>query len=125
MTPATNSRLPQRRLILYALPAFVVALPTIPVYIHLPALYGVELGLGLAATGLFLLLARLFDTVSDPVIGYLSDRYGFRGVRRLVRLLLVLACSKSLIRQAMLGVATFSCGRLCCMPVGPWCPSPI
>ena len=82
MTPATNSRLPQLRLILYALPAFVVALPTIPVYIHLPALYGVELGLGLAATGLFLLLARLFDTVSDPVIGYLSDRYGFRGARR-------------------------------------------
>ena len=74
--------LPPRRLIFYALPAFVVALPTIPVYIHLPALYGIELGVGLAATGLFLLLARLFDTVSDPLIGYISDRFGFRGARR-------------------------------------------
>ncbi|WP_340150524.1 MFS transporter [uncultured Sneathiella sp.] len=82
MTPNANKGVPRGRLILYALTAFVVALPTIPVYIHLPALYGVELGLGLAATGLFLLLARLFDTVSDPVIGYLSDQYGFRGARR-------------------------------------------
>ncbi|MAZ01645.1 MAG: MFS transporter [Sneathiella sp.] len=82
MTSNAKKGIPRGRLILYALPAFVVALPTIPVYIHLPALYGVELGVGLAATGLFLLLARLFDTVSDPVIGYLSDQYGFRGTRR-------------------------------------------
>jgi Na+/melibiose symporter-like transporter len=69
-------------LLAYALPAFVVALPTIPVYIHLPALYGVELGLGLAATGLVLLAARIFDTVTDPVIGALSDRFAYRGLRR-------------------------------------------
>jgi GPH family glycoside/pentoside/hexuronide:cation symporter len=39
------------RLLAYALPAFVVALPTIPVYLHLPSLYGVQLGVGLATTG--------------------------------------------------------------------------
>jgi Na+/melibiose symporter-like transporter len=71
-----------RVLVAYALPAFVVALPTIPVYIHLPALYGVQLGLGLATTGLLLLLARVFDTVTDPLIGVLSDRLRFRGNRR-------------------------------------------
>lgn len=70
------------RLIFYALPAFVVALPTIPVYVVLPTLYGVELGLGLTATGLALLSARLFDTVSDPVVGVLSDRFSLRGRRR-------------------------------------------
>ena len=43
---------PRRVIVAYALPAFVVALPTIPVYIHLPTLYGIELGLGLAATGI-------------------------------------------------------------------------
>lgn len=69
-------------LLTYALPAFVVALPTIPVYIALPSLYGVELGLGLAATGFILLGARLFDTVSDPLVGALSDRFAFRGNRR-------------------------------------------
>ena len=75
---------PLRRAILlaYASPAFVIALPTIPVYLHLPTLYGVDMGLGLAATGAFLLLARLFDTVTDPLIGYLSDRWLVRGLRR-------------------------------------------
>ncbi len=69
-------------LLAYVLPALVIALPTIPVYINLPTLYGVELGLGLASTGLILLVARLFDTVTDPLIGALSDRYGFRGASR-------------------------------------------
>lgn len=70
------------RLVFYALPSFVVALPTIPVYIALPTLYGVELGLGLTATGFALLGARLFDTLSDPVVGALSDRFELRGRRR-------------------------------------------
>lgn len=81
-----NSNVPGRlgwgRLVAYALPALVIALPTIPVYIHLPALYGVHLGLGLAATGFVLLLARLFDTFTDPLIGALSDRLSFKGARR-------------------------------------------
>jgi Na+/melibiose symporter-like transporter len=76
-------RAPSSRVLLaYALPAFVVALPTIPVYIHLPALYGIELGLGLATTGFVLLIARLFDTVTDPLVGALSDRFSLRGNRR-------------------------------------------
>jgi Na+/melibiose symporter-like transporter len=82
MTVSASERLRGGVLLAYALPAFVVALPTIPVYIHLPALYGVELGLGLAATGLVLLVARIFDTVTDPVIGALSDRLSVRGLRR-------------------------------------------
>lgn len=69
-------------LLTYALPAFVVALPTIPVYIALPSLYGIEMGLGLAATGIILLGARLFDTISDPLVGALSDRFSFHGNRR-------------------------------------------
>ena len=73
-----------RGLVLYAyiLPAFVIALPTIPVYIHLPVLYGTELGLGLAATGIILLIARIFDTVTDPLIGWLSDKFNYRGAHR-------------------------------------------
>ena len=69
-------------LIPYALPAIVFALPTIPVYIYLPALYGDHLGLGLTTVGLVLLCARIFDTVTDPIVGYLSDRIGFKGAHR-------------------------------------------
>ena len=69
-------------LLAYALPAFVLALPTIPVYVFLPAFYGDQLGLGLATTGLILLIARMFDTVTDPIIGVLCDRYSWRGARR-------------------------------------------
>ena len=82
MTVSRSGRLRNPVIIAYALPACVMALPTIPVFIHLPALYGVELGLGLATTGLILLVARLFDMVTDPVIGLLSDRYPFRGQYR-------------------------------------------
>ena len=72
----------RRVAIFYALPAIVIALPTIPVYLNLPALYGIDLGIGLAATGGILLLARLFDTLTDPLIGVLSDRLSMKGGRR-------------------------------------------
>jgi Na+/melibiose symporter-like transporter len=82
MSDSTGVRLATPVLLSYALPALVLALPTIPVYIHLPALYGIELGLGLAATGLVLLAARAFDTVTDPLVGALSDRFRLRHGRR-------------------------------------------
>ena len=82
MSRSAGGRLATPVLLSYALPALVLALPTIPVYIHLPALYGIELGLGLAATGLVLLAARAFDTVTDPLVGALSDRFRLRHGRR-------------------------------------------
>ena len=69
-------------LLAYALPAFVIALPTIPVYFHLPSLYGVELGLGLVMTGYVLLIARLFDTYTDTLVGILCDRLSTLGLKR-------------------------------------------
>lgn len=66
----------------YAFPAFVLAVPTIPVYVYLPTFYAETLGLGLATTGVVLLVARLFDVFTDPLIGLASDRYRFRGSRR-------------------------------------------
>ena len=74
--------LPLRILVVYTFPSFIIALPTIPVYINLPTLYGVKLDLGLAAVGFALLGARIFDTISDPLVGLLSDRWGFRDARR-------------------------------------------
>lgn len=69
-------------LIAYALPGFVLAVPTIPVYVYLPTLYGDSLGLGLALTGAVLLAARLLDVLTDPLIGRVSDRLKWRAGRR-------------------------------------------
>ncbi len=59
----------------YGSAAFVLGLPTIPLFILLPALYADTLGIGLTATGVALFLARSFDLLSDPLIGYASDRW--------------------------------------------------
>ena len=58
----------------YGAAAFVLGVPTIPLFVLLPPYYAENLGLGLAATGLVLFFARMIDVFSDPIIGILSDR---------------------------------------------------
>lgn len=79
---ATTGRLRAQTLTFYALPAFAFAMPTIPVYVYLPALYAQDYGLGLTTVGLALLLARALDVVTDPPIGIVSDRFASRFGRR-------------------------------------------
>ncbi|SFR62834.1 MFS transporter [Thiomicrospira sp. ALE5] len=62
----------------YGLPAWPLAMLAIPLYVYLPAYYH-ELGVGLAAIGLALLLARVSDLVTDPVLGWLRDHLSARG----------------------------------------------
>lgn len=57
-----------------------MAMPTIPAFTFLPAVYGASIGL--AATGLALLIARAFDVITDPLIGAFSDRTTTRWGRR-------------------------------------------
>lgn len=80
--PFDVSGVPRRMLLAYGLPAFVIALPTIPVMVFLPPLYSSGMSLGLALTGYILLTGRVFDTTTDPLIGWLSDRYSIWGTRR-------------------------------------------
>ncbi len=63
---------------LYGLPGLPLAAVTLPVYVHIPTFYAVEVGLGLGAVGAILLFARLWDAVTDPLVGFLSDRTGGR-----------------------------------------------
>lgn len=66
----------------YGLPGLPLAVLGLPLVVYLPALYTQELGLSLFAVGSALLLARLFDVVSDVAIGALSDRAHAWGLRR-------------------------------------------
>lgn len=60
----------------------MVALPigamAMPIAIYLPPLYSGSLGLGLATVGLIFTLARVWDLVTDPIMGIVIDRYGSR-----------------------------------------------
>ncbi len=53
-----------------------------PIGVFLPDLYHRELGLALPAIGLMLMLARLSDAVTDPVMGFMSDSIETRFARR-------------------------------------------
>lgn len=68
-------------LLAYGLPALPLAALTLPVYALLPKHYA-NLGIAVGAIGLALLFARLWDVVTDPLIGWLSDRTRGRFGRR-------------------------------------------
>lgn len=75
-------RLPLWRLGAYALPAMPLAVLTLPVYIFVPTLYIEGRGLSPDIVGYVLLAARLFDGLTDPIVGHLSDRTPQRFGRR-------------------------------------------
>lgn len=79
-----SSPLPLSRslLIAYAAPGLPGAMLLLPLYVHLPQLYAGTLGLGFALVGGLLFAARLWDVVTDPLIGLLSDRSRSRFGRR-------------------------------------------
>jgi Na+/melibiose symporter-like transporter len=54
--------------------ALPLAALNLPLYVYLPTFYTQQLGLDLAVVGSVLLLARLFDTLIDPLMGELTDR---------------------------------------------------
>ena len=60
--------------IAYIAPSMILAFLTSPMGI-LQGIYAKHFGMSLAAIATVLLVSRLFDAVSDPLIGYWSDRY--------------------------------------------------
>jgi Na+/melibiose symporter-like transporter len=77
-----NSRLSTAVLAAYGAPAAAFAMLLLPPYVFLPAFYTQTLGLPLAAVGYVILASRLFDALTDPLIGLLSDRTPGRFGRR-------------------------------------------
>ena len=77
-----STRLSKTQLAVFALPALVTTLMQGPMTGILPTLYSSEFGIDLAVIGTALLLSRVFDAVTDPMIGLLSDRTKSRFGRR-------------------------------------------
>ncbi|APV48498.1 hypothetical protein BWI17_01625 [Betaproteobacteria bacterium GR16-43] len=62
------------RLGAYGILGFPLAMAALPIYVHVPHFYADTLGLSIATVGTLLLLARFLDAVTDPLLGWWSDR---------------------------------------------------
>jgi GPH family glycoside/pentoside/hexuronide:cation symporter len=82
MTESKANRVPLYRKLTYAMPAFALAVVGIPVYVYLPKFYTDVVGINIASLGAILFSVRIFDAVTDPVIGYVSDQTHTRFGRR-------------------------------------------
>ncbi|MDF1687470.1 MAG: Na+/melibiose symporter-like transporter [Parvibaculaceae bacterium] len=75
-------RLSNWKLIFFSGPAIPIASLGLPLTVFLPQYYEGSMGLSLATVGTVFLLARLWDVVTDPLMGVLSDRFPTRWGRR-------------------------------------------
>lgn len=57
-------------------------------YVYLPTFYAKDLALGVGLVGVILLAVRLFDLLTDPLAGWISDRLPWRQHRRRLSMLL-------------------------------------
>lgn len=86
-TPNSDSNSPLSsvglgKLIAYGGPALPLAAFGFPLYVYLPTFYAQDVGLSLGVVALLMWLSRIFDVVTDPLIGSLSDRFDLPGGRR-------------------------------------------
>lgn len=79
---AGSPRLGRSVLTAYAAPALPLAAMYFPVYVFLSEFYADTHGLSLVAIGTVFILVRVFDAISDPMVGILSDRITTRWGRR-------------------------------------------
>lgn len=71
-------QLNKRVLASYSMVALPIGAMAMPIAIYLPPFYSGSLGLSLATVGLLFTLARVWDLVTDPIMGVVIDRYGSR-----------------------------------------------
>ena len=75
-------RVPFWKKVAYSAPAYALAVIGIPVYVYIPKFYTDVVGINVILLGYILFSVRIFDAVTDPVIGYISDRTQTRFGRR-------------------------------------------
>ena len=82
MTPGDKKHIAFGKKLAYAAPAFALAVVGIPVYVYIPKFYSDVVGVNITVIGYILFSVRIFDALTDPAIGYLSDRATTRFGRR-------------------------------------------
>ena len=74
--------LPWWKLAALGSPAVPMAAMSIPLTVYLPPYYASEMGLGLGVVGTLFMITRLWDMVTDPLMGVISDKFPSRFGRR-------------------------------------------
>jgi len=80
----TNSTLSTARIWIYGSLGFPLALLGYPLGIWLPRAYATYIGVATETVGVILIIASIFDALTDPVMGFASDRFRTRWGRRRV-----------------------------------------
>ena len=75
MTDATPQRLSLPRVLAFSSLSIPLAGVGLPLSVYLAPLYAENVGLGLELTGFLFMMLRFWDILTDPVMGYLVDRY--------------------------------------------------
>ncbi len=79
---AAKDRIKASWLFAYALPGLPIAAMGLPLAVHLPNFYAVDVGLGYFVAGAIFFAARFLDVFLDPIMGVVSDRTQSRWGRR-------------------------------------------
>ncbi|MEM6708751.1 MAG: MFS transporter [Pseudomonadota bacterium] len=77
-----NTPLARRTLLAYSLTDLPVMLSLFPVLVFVPRFYSSELAIPVALVGTVMLVVRLMDVVTDPLMGWISDHSRTRFGRR-------------------------------------------
>jgi len=75
-------RLKSSTLFCYSLTDLPVALSIFPVIVFIPRFYASDVGVSLTLVGTIMIAVRIFDVITDPLMGYLSDHTRSRFGRR-------------------------------------------
>ncbi|MCB9596225.1 MAG: MFS transporter [Sandaracinaceae bacterium] len=75
-------KLATRHLALFAAPAIPIAALGMPLVVYLPPFYAEDLGLGLSIVGTVFMVTRLWDVLTDVLLGVVTDRVRTRWGRR-------------------------------------------
>lgn len=75
-------RLKTSTLFCYSLTDLPVALSIFPVIVFIPRFYASDVGVPLTLVGTIMIAVRIFDVITDPLMGYLSDHTRSRFGRR-------------------------------------------
>ena len=70
----SHKKLPKKTLFFYGLSEMSITVANVPLAAYIPNYYAADLGVSLAVIGTVWMLARIFDAITDPLIGYLGDR---------------------------------------------------